>query len=746
MTSAIATSDRLRDRLARHLAPVWNRHAKVEVFDGAFYRGFYADLGAITGPRALRRHYREHGRNEGRFPTEQALRARFGPELDAIPADFDPNGYRDLNPDLAGMSDACARVHFVAFGRTEGRRYRADRIAGFDPEHFREIRPAYRFTDDETCYAAWLRLGGTDGVPGTQAAHLDRLGLPLSVFPTAFPWRFYTRLHPRIAIHRWWALTHFLNQGFSESCAILPYGPGAAAFLTAVGDRFARAGDGAAVQAYERAAATGAMPVGGRIRMAAAYARFGAWRPAFDLYEALIREGEHGPDVLHGLVEAAAATEAWDRAFAALAPVRKQSPAFGEAVVREAAERHFASSSRLAQSHFADDRPADGHAILAAGIARIADLLTAPPRRGGGRAKASRLVVVLAADGLPEASRARLEGRAGPLAEAGYAVRIFAPGEVEAFAAAIPGAAAAILFRMPAWPSVVGAVLDARRAGVPTLYEADELTFDPAHAPGPLAAFDDLIGTRQHEELAFGASLYRIAASLCDFGIAPGPALAAHLETTVRRRRAFLIREPLAADAALSASGPDLSPRAAGFRLFLRATRAHVLSAQSGAGAALREFLAAHPDAHLTTAGYVRLDDAFAPLMGRIRQFGPGPDYRAILRASDLNLVIAGAGEAEDCRPETAWLDAARYGVATLASATRSHRAALVDGRDVALASDAAGWRSALETLAADAGRRAAIGRAARAKADSRHGPGAAAQDWLALIKALRGARGMRFA
>lgn len=92
-------------------------------FDEDFYRKFYSDL--PSGADA-RRHYRRHGAAEGRFRNFRealtALQERHG----AIPGDFSPSSYRALNPDVGALYKEEWRLalHYVAYGRAEGRRYR----------------------------------------------------------------------------------------------------------------------------------------------------------------------------------------------------------------------------------------------------------------------------------------------------------------------------------------------------------------------------------------------------------------------------------------------------------------------------------------------------------------------------------------------------------------------------------------------------------------------------------------------
>ncbi|WP_309296440.1 glycosyltransferase family protein [Methylobacterium frigidaeris] len=287
---------------------------------------------------------------------------------------------------------------------------------------------------------------------------------------------------------------------------------------------------------------------------------------------------------------------------------------------------------------------------------------------------------------------------------------------------------------MPAWPTVVQALVRARRLGVPTLYETDELTIDPRHAPPPLAAFEGRIGERVHEDLVFGVALYRGAAALCDHGLAPTRALAGHLDRIVATGRSFVVRDVAMPGARSPATGD-------GIRLFLYAPRSRTVSAADATGAALLHVLRLEPRARLTTAGFALLDDAFAPFADRITQAGPVPDWDEALRGSDLNLVPADGSEADSCLAPTSWLAAARFGIPTLAGDTPAHRETLQDGVDVQLASGREAWTTALAALVAAPDRRAALGAAAARRLRDTHAPAAVAEEYRTMIEALRSRR-----
>ncbi|MFE1601955.1 glycosyltransferase [Methylobacterium sp. ID0610] len=90
--------------------------------DHAFYRTHHPDLGSFDDA-ALERHYTEYGREEGRFANPEALIAHLEREHGALPADFDAQTYETLYSDLAFAHEWQLKVHYLVFGRREGRTY-----------------------------------------------------------------------------------------------------------------------------------------------------------------------------------------------------------------------------------------------------------------------------------------------------------------------------------------------------------------------------------------------------------------------------------------------------------------------------------------------------------------------------------------------------------------------------------------------------------------------------------------------
>jgi hypothetical protein len=112
-------------RLARALRARANltRTEPDEGFDPTFYRANNPDLRGLSD-EALARHYRAHGRAEGRYGSEAQASAALGARAGAPPPEFDPCEYRLCNPDLRRTIRTSwqATEHYLRYGRAEKRK------------------------------------------------------------------------------------------------------------------------------------------------------------------------------------------------------------------------------------------------------------------------------------------------------------------------------------------------------------------------------------------------------------------------------------------------------------------------------------------------------------------------------------------------------------------------------------------------------------------------------------------------
>ncbi|CAO4177846.1 HAD-IA family hydrolase [Methylorubrum extorquens] len=123
-------------------------------FDASFYRTYYADLSTLD-ERAMRRHFIEHGRKEGRFADSGALIAHLESEHGPLPPDFDAFAYKRLHGDLRFETRWQLEAHYLTYGRRERRRYRP--VWDSRDEDFEELLHVGEIELTEEERSAWKR-------------------------------------------------------------------------------------------------------------------------------------------------------------------------------------------------------------------------------------------------------------------------------------------------------------------------------------------------------------------------------------------------------------------------------------------------------------------------------------------------------------------------------------------------------------------------------------------------------------
>lgn len=751
-------------------------------FDPAYYRRKYPDVRAIGDDQALFTHYREWGQQEGRYPCAQAeLEALLG---SGIPGDdpFDLAAYRALNPDLGRVlqSDAEYVAHYIEHGRAEGRpcafepqdrprplwesRFSAAEYlaATDDPaaarcndrasalEHFRSFgidrlaplnfadwfEPAFYRANyqlgpapgDVDLYRAWLE----DGLPAGRLPNERRRLEPMLAgkpFPAAFDWQGYCAA-ARLDLDRGRAAAlAWLFEDDHDLPRVVRFGrPAGAGFLRDLcAFRINRGDHDFAAELIREWAVPVAEWSGELWRQAAAIAgSAGDSAGALEAQAKAVSLGCKDFAALDQLVSLTlvnnAPEEAIGRLEAAVEDWRGDAR-FAERVI-EVVDRFFESLSAKAHHELRGGSPEQADTIITGGLDRICStfdrLMTDPARLGSTH---DGPVVMLAHRELRQCNHYRVEQKAEWFKAAGIDLRVHDEGDVDGFIADLVGAHSAIFYRVQATPGVVRAILTARKMGLPTFYEIDDLLFDPSAYPPPPESFTPRLSPQVHRGLRFAVPLFRYALTMCDRAIASTETLLRTMVPLTVQKSGLVIRNGV--DARSRIGRPSGYPGSTDrIRIFYgSATLAHGHDFLSLAAPALARILDQHPQAELVLVGHVPEAAEFARWPGRVQRFpliGDVQEYWALLGQCDINLAVLRSGAAEDTKSEIKWLEAALQGIASVVSDTSALREQLQSDYDVVFAASPDQWFAALDLLITDADRRREIGEQAQRTALSR--------------------------
>jgi len=771
--------------------------AELVGFDASFYYQFHPDLHHLKDPQALVRHYLEHGFHEGRHKNLELATRHYRDAFGELPPDFNASMYRNLNDDLVGRFDHDWQYefHYLEHGQREGRAYKTpdppdarlggawarlfrladfvacayswlehlpadkdegmqvfvragvDRLAPinldyvFDPVYY---RAAYGFDDsasDATLYRHWLDVGIGRGLCPNEERALQPLVADRR-FPPAFDWAGYkasrpeaeaSRLLDRVAVLHDFYL-HALEKGVDKFVR----GPEAGDLYVAVGDyHLIRGHFPAAIEAYDRAIGAGQARAGAIHRRGDAYAALGKTVAAHaDFVRAASDDNAGVWSHIHA-ARTAAALQSFEKAFEILARARPRWLKNVEyrRTVSEIIELYFKSKMQAGRSLYdtGDRHVADPHMLDCLDeIARQMAVLEGLPPPG--KPSADGHVAILANLDIPQCRHYRVEQKERQLARAGLEARVFGQDETDPFIASLLGARAAIFYRVPAFPTVVRALLTARALGIPTYYEIDDLVFDPASYPDPLASFEGQISKEEYTGLLAGVPLFRYAMSLCDHGIASTAPLARAIEAIVRNHDCLVLRNGLdQRNARAIAIGEQPRPERKTLTIFYGSgTKAHNTDFNEIVGPALLRLLSRRDDVRLVIVGHLRLRVEFEAFAARITCIDFVADldtYWSLLAAADINVAVLTESKTTDCKSEIKWLEAAVLQVPSIVSATATYRDVLEDGLDALLVEESSdAWQDALLRLVEDPALRRRLGAAARQKALSRYSLDAAAE------------------
>ena len=726
-------------------------------FVPAFYRELYLSDADPTDDERLLAYRRTHPDTHGSL--EEAL-VRNGWRTAEWVRAFDHQSYALYNMLAEPLNTpAKALVHFIERGWRELLAVSAD--SEFDPAYFADLAGCPLSLPLPEVYRLWIEHGLAAGAPTNEAGHLRALGLDLSRYPEGFDWRTYLEERPvadlaardpnRRPPGRWDALAHLIEHGLLDGGPRPPIRADTLpVVLLAAADRFVMAEqEDQAAHCFERGllcpdppvrllqhAADQALRLGRHARALSLYRQaratavpgFWTWCNGAGAALAVGELEEAAEWVLAGLGEHPRSARLED------ALLQIQQARFENAV-----SRHI-GALRSGRAETGADANGTGPAGISAALTAVLDLFMAAHRASFGEARppprrtadGPLRVVVLANRDLPQCTFYRVDLKAQQLGAAGnVALQVFDRSEDEAFRSAAATAHMALFYRLASDVPVLRSIAACRAMGVTTVYEVDDLVFDPAAFPDPLEAYDNAITGDEHFALRAGVALFRHAAASCDAAIASTERLAAHLRGLVRSGIAVVHRNGLSDSlAALARAGaPRPAPAGEPVTLFYGSgTRAHGADFRDILAPALARLMAERPEVRLVVCGHVDAADLAARFPGRVERVPPVADrdaYLSQLLGIDVNVAVLRAGAFNDCKSEIKWLEAAAFCVPSVVSDVEGYRETLSDGVHVVrVPPDPAAWHAALRDLVLDPARRAAIGGAARDRALELYGPG----------------------
>ena len=412
----------------------------------------------------------------------------------------------------------------------------------------------------------------------------------------------------------------------------------------------------------------------------------------------------------------------------------------------EALDRFFHGSVRDYEALSRQGLAEGGRGRIAEGQGGIAEYcrIAAPPGLPGLPPRPIRAVALFALTDLPQCRFYRVDQKVEHLERAGYEVEVFDSntGQTD-FLARLAQFQAVIFYRVAPLPGIIPCIQAARRLGLVTFYEIDDLLFLPREYPGTLESYAGQITAETFAMLAMGVPLFAGAMRMCDFALASTPTLARAMEPLVASGRSFVHRNGMGSDHERYLDYPQRPPQPGRpVTLFYGSgTRAHKADYLDLLEPALIEVARRHGDrVAIVLVGWLPVSDALRAAAHTLVLVEPVFDlheYWTMLQEADINLAVLSPSLNVDAKSEIKWMEAAMFGIPSVVSRTATYAEVVEDGQTGFLCDTAEDWTRTLDRLVCDAPLRQAVGRRAQEVVRTRYRIDAMAQSIGAILQAV---------
>jgi O-antigen biosynthesis protein len=295
-----------------------------------------------------------------------------------------------------------------------------------------------------------------------------------------------------------------------------------------------------------------------------------------------------------------------------------------------------------------------------------------------------------------------------------------------------------IFYRVPGFPNVVSVINEAKRLGLPTLWEVDDFIFDKEVLANSktLAALDKTT----YDQLLDGAELYRKAMLLCDKGIASTTRLADAMKIA-GLPHVYVIENALdqeTLEIAKKVRRKHIDHQDGIIRIvYGSGTNTHNIDFQEAAPAIIR-VLEKHPGVRFRIIGSLDIPESFSLFEDRVEHL-PVCNYEEYLTSlAECDISIAPLEDYifNDSKSNIKYLEASIVKVPSVCSPRVAFSLAIVDGENGFLCDTDEEWEAALTLLVTDAVARVRISEAAYLSVMRHYAPASIAQQQVAPLLA----------
>ncbi|WP_421569122.1 glycosyltransferase [Stenotrophomonas sp. PD6] len=294
----------------------------------------------------------------------------------------------------------------------------------------------------------------------------------------------------------------------------------------------------------------------------------------------------------------------------------------------------------------------------------------------------------------------------------------------------------AVFYRVPGYTDQLESIELARKLGVRTFWEVDDLIFDLEHYRNNSNIND--LDPKLRKGILAGVPLYRKAMLACDGCIASTTAMADAMRAA-GARNVWVVENALDIETLRAAEEIAVAPpRGDGLLriVYGSGSKAHDSDFRIAAPAILR-VLRKRYDVRLTIIGHLNLPPEFKQLDAQIERLPPSdyPTYMRRLAKCQINIAPLERTAFNDAKSNIKYLEAGILTIPSVCTPTIEYQQTIEHGVTGMLAETEADWETCLMALIESPGLRRQIGEAARVHVEEDYTPQAVAvhrlQPWL---------------
>ncbi|MCP3138246.1 class I SAM-dependent methyltransferase [Pyxidicoccus xibeiensis] len=349
------------------------------------------------------------------------------------------------------------------------------------------------------------------------------------------------------------------------------------------------------------------------------------------------------------------------------------------------------------------------------------------------RASFGRRILIIAELSLPQCKRYRVDQKVEMLHRLGYEVTVLRWNDHADCKTALQFHGLVIFYRVPAFPAVEEMIGEAKRLGLHTFFDVDDLIFDVDEYRRNTNV--QRLPDQERDLLLDGARLYRKALSLCEHAIASTPTIAERMAQVVPGK-VYVVENCL--DQGILALAAELERRPVGVDThtvtigYGSGTRTHDADFAMAADAILK-VMERHAHVRLAIHGYLELPEGFERVASRVFRipFLEADDYLRALASWQISIAPLEHTVFNDAKSNIKFIEASVFRVPTVCSGSGPFREIVEHGRNGMIATTAAEWEAALSALVEDAGLRERMGEEAHRAVMARYDPAVVATERL---------------